>query len=246
MVLELIAHRGGVVNSTEEENTAESLSLAIDDGYYGVEIDVRETADHVAVLRHEAWIGPASSAVHDRPITIETLSKMELIDYCNRLGVPSPLRLEEALAICRGKLKLMIEIKESDPSELFLDSIEESLTQNELWDDLLVIGSAAGKKRFAGRSLVSMRLDEFRTCKEISRRTTSERFLFDHGSRLLGSDVERAISAGMLVVPSVNVFHYGDESNPDADFRKLIDAGPNRFQIDSVYRSRIEAMYRSS
>ena len=54
MSFELIAHRGGVVRHRSEENTADALEAAVAAGFYGVEIDVRETADHLPVLYHEA------------------------------------------------------------------------------------------------------------------------------------------------------------------------------------------------
>ena len=236
MILQLIAHRGGVVDSIEDENTIGSLSAAVHERYYGVEIDIRETADHVAVLHHEARINRKS---------IDSMSHRELTDHCDQTGISTPPELGEALEVCRGKMKIMIEIKVSSPSKRFLESVEDSLTQNQLWDDLLVIGTAAGKEHFSGRALVSMRLKEFKRMREISPSTAKNRFLFDHGNRLRRLDVERAILAGMLVVPSINIFHYKRKTNPDDDFRMLIDAGANRFQIDSAYRSCIESINRS-
>ena len=51
--LELIAHRGGVVNSKSPENSLKALNEAINRGYYMVEVDVRLTKDGVLITHHD-------------------------------------------------------------------------------------------------------------------------------------------------------------------------------------------------
>ena len=49
----LIAHRGGVVEDKFPDNSAPALHAAIARGYWGLEIDIRETKDGVLVMRHD-------------------------------------------------------------------------------------------------------------------------------------------------------------------------------------------------
>ncbi|HYD84553.1 MAG TPA: glycerophosphodiester phosphodiesterase family protein, partial [Opitutus sp.] len=50
----LFAHRGGVVEDKFPDNSADAVRAAIERGYWGLEIDIRETKDGVLVLRHDA------------------------------------------------------------------------------------------------------------------------------------------------------------------------------------------------
>jgi len=50
----LFAHRGGVQLADVPDNTLAAFRAAIERGYYGVEIDVRETMDGVLIAHHDA------------------------------------------------------------------------------------------------------------------------------------------------------------------------------------------------
>src|ERR1700761_6061583 len=49
----LIAHRGGVVDSTNVENSLPALKDAIAKGYRAVEFDMRLTKDGVLIIQHD-------------------------------------------------------------------------------------------------------------------------------------------------------------------------------------------------
>ena len=49
----LIAHRGGVVDSTYTENGLPALQAAIKRGYKMVEVDLRITKDSVLIIHHD-------------------------------------------------------------------------------------------------------------------------------------------------------------------------------------------------
>ncbi len=49
----LIAHRGGIVEGKYDEFDPASIQAAIDQGYYMLEIDVRETRDGVLIVHHD-------------------------------------------------------------------------------------------------------------------------------------------------------------------------------------------------
>src|SRR5690606_37511719 len=49
----LIAHRGGVVDSSNAENSLPALQHAIERGYWMVELDLRLTKDSVLIIQHD-------------------------------------------------------------------------------------------------------------------------------------------------------------------------------------------------
>lgn len=242
MNFELIAHRGGVVSRKSEENTRGAIDAAIAAGYYGIEIDVRETSDHVPVLNHEPRLGRTGLGRSVTGPVIETHTADELARHADRIGRPGLLTIEDAAAVCSGTLTIMLEIKEPAPSEEFLARIRAALEEHGLTESLLLIGTAAGKRALSDVGLVSMRQKEF--LSHIDRPDASAtaalagRFLFDHGNVLSPEICRRAIDSGMTVVPSVNRFHYrtaNPRSGARADCEALINAGVIRFQIDSEF-----------
>ncbi len=63
-------------------------------------------------------------------------------------------------------------------------------------------------------------------------------FLFEHGADLDAETVKLARRQGVVVVPSVNIFHYPPEKHhklAESDIRRLRKLGVKYFQIDSVY-----------
>lgn len=264
METKLIAHRGGVVHAPSDENSIRAAEEAAVRGYHGIEIDVRETRDGVLVLHHNARTDDAFGL--DEPI--ERLDYDDIRRAARSAGLKPPPTLEDIAERCAGRLRLMVEIKLREPPERFLKRVETVLTAYGLLDGMLVIGSSAGKAYFHDKAKTGIRKDEFLRSvhEEVERHPESAsgsagasacrspglrvshlsrtRFLFDHGNVLQPEDVVKALSVGVEVVPSINVFHYRDE-DPHAgarrDARKLLDAGVEVFQIDSVFEAYFQA-----
>ncbi|NET45993.1 glycerophosphodiester phosphodiesterase [Okeania sp. SIO2B3] len=97
----IIAHRGasGLV---EFENTLASFEKAIELGVPMVEFDVRKTQDNLFVAFHDESIDG---------MNISDLSYQQLLDISRQKGFDVPL-VEDVLKLCRGKIKLDIELKE--------------------------------------------------------------------------------------------------------------------------------------
>src|SRR5688572_16882286 len=49
----LIAHRGGVVEDKNPENSPSAIEEAISRGYWMIEVDIRETKDGIAIAQHD-------------------------------------------------------------------------------------------------------------------------------------------------------------------------------------------------
>ncbi|GFZ98871.1 glycerophosphodiester phosphodiesterase [Okeania sp. KiyG1] len=97
----IIAHRGasGLV---EFENTLASFEKAIELGVPMVEFDVRKTQDNLFVAFHDESIDG---------MKVSDLSYQQLLDISRQKGFNVPL-IEDVLKLCRGKIKLDIELKE--------------------------------------------------------------------------------------------------------------------------------------
>ncbi|NEO52774.1 MAG: glycerophosphodiester phosphodiesterase [Okeania sp. SIO3B5] len=97
----IIAHRGasGLV---EFENTLASFEKAIELGVPMVEFDVRKTQDNLFITFHDESIDG---------MNISDLSYQQLLDISRQKGFDVPL-VEDVLKLCRGKIKLDIELKE--------------------------------------------------------------------------------------------------------------------------------------
>ncbi len=106
----VIAHRGASYLS-DFENTLESFELAIQLGSDMVEFDVRETSDHVLVVFHDKTFG-------DSPISWQEYDKIEKEAYEKGFHVPT---FEEVLDLCKGRIKMDIEVKEEGFEKKLVD-----------------------------------------------------------------------------------------------------------------------------
>lgn len=98
----IIAHRGASA-LCDHENTIESFQIAINIGADYAEFDIRRTKDHKLIVFHN----PDFDGTPICELTYATL--------CEKTAKENyrvPL-LEEVLALCSGKIKLDIELKES-------------------------------------------------------------------------------------------------------------------------------------
>lgn len=96
----LIGHRG----ATKEfrENTIKSFSKAIDCNIDMIETDLRRTADKVMLLFHDSRINGKY---------INRISYKEVLEESAKKGYVVPT-LEELLELCKGNIKLNLELKE--------------------------------------------------------------------------------------------------------------------------------------
>lgn len=102
MQTKIIAHRGASFLA-KKENTLEAFALAIDIGADYAEFDVRQTRDHNLIVFHD-------DTFDNRKIS--DLTYDELCRKTNAKGFKVPL-LVDVLKLCRGKIKLDIELKET-------------------------------------------------------------------------------------------------------------------------------------
>lgn len=105
-------HRGSPKKA--HENTLESFSAAISDGADFIEFDVRYSKDKKLIIHHD----PALNG-H----ILKKMNYNEIVKISENMGYRVPL-LEDVLDLCKGKIKLDIEIKEPETTE---ETVEKTL-----------------------------------------------------------------------------------------------------------------------
>jgi len=109
--VELIGHRGQRIPNGPPENTVAAVDSALGSGADGVEVDVRLTADGVAVCLHDPdLLRVAGSPSLVRHLTYDELRRAPL---GNGDVVP---RLEDVADVVRGRGLLVVEVKD-DPAD---------------------------------------------------------------------------------------------------------------------------------
>lgn len=117
----LVAHRGAHEAGAATENTLAAFDLCTELGVWGIELDVRLTRDREPVIHHD----PACGRLFGRP-DIE----IERVDFATlRAAVPEVPHLAEVIERYRGKLHLMLEIKEAPGARPEMPAVVESTLQ---------------------------------------------------------------------------------------------------------------------
>lgn len=132
---EISAHRGSSVDYPE--NSIPAYAAAIEQGADWIELDVHQTADNVVVISHDANIKRIAGV--DKNIWEMTYAELEAYDVgswfsdeYSYLRLPT---LDEVLKLCKGKIKLNIEIKptghETDFEKNVIDIVKKNGFEND-------------------------------------------------------------------------------------------------------------------
>ncbi|MBO6115118.1 MAG: glycerophosphodiester phosphodiesterase [Lachnospiraceae bacterium] len=108
----IIAHRGASALA-RHENTLEAFKIAIKLKADYVEFDIRKTKDNQLIVFHDDEIDNKA---------ISTLTYDRLCSITSRENYRVPL-LSEVLELCKGKIKLDIELKESGYEKRIVDMV---------------------------------------------------------------------------------------------------------------------------
>ncbi|WP_425615046.1 glycerophosphodiester phosphodiesterase [Anatilimnocola sp. NA78] len=112
-VKQIIAHRG--VSAERPENTLAAIRRAIEVGATATEVDVRTTKDGKLVLSHDAKVDRMTNGKGS--IGELTLAELKQLDAGAKFAAEfkgEPLAtLAEAADVCRGKIDLLLDLKET-------------------------------------------------------------------------------------------------------------------------------------
>jgi glycerophosphoryl diester phosphodiesterase len=237
----LVAHRGGVIAANAPENSLAAIELAAVHGYDMVELDVREAKDGEPVLFH--GLGGRGLLVDcGVPRFLQELTSDELAALCYRASTEHIATLAQALAYCASlKLGVMLDIKAGGASEPFLGRIAELLRQHQLESCTVTISHDRGVRNALGDQVICpvsrQDVEQLRAGKSID---LNGQFWFGWAAELDNELVSLLHQSGAFIIVSINTFHYPAHARHTLarqDVRRLLAAGVEGFQIDSVYDS---------
>jgi glycerophosphoryl diester phosphodiesterase len=232
----IIGHRGGVVDDHHPENSAGAVKEAIARRYWMVEIDLDEPKGGGIVVHHMSFHEDFGVDKLPSDMTME-----EIRNLTSPIDQSHPLTFGEYAALCKGKIQLMIDTKQSGHPKSYYESMEKTLLDNGLLANAFFIGTDETREYFKGKARISIGVAELAKRLDAGENLSKTYFLFDHGLTLNERSVELAKRAGIPVVVSINVFHYAYVHSPDpmaaahVDVERALRLGVKYFQIDSTY-----------
>jgi glycerophosphoryl diester phosphodiesterase len=235
----VIAHRGGVVAANAPENSLAAIQLAALHGYDMVELDVRETKDGSLVLFHGLGGGSLLADCGVRA-AVEDLTAGELARIRYRGSTEPIAGLDDALSLCASLgLGVMLDLKSRDPSPDYLGQIDALLHHHSLHRSTVTITQHPRVvETLADSAILPLSKTETQQVLDGQRALAQPRLWFGWARELPNASVAPLRRAGVLVVVSINTFHYplhAQHTLARQDIRRLAEAGVDGFQIDSEY-----------
>jgi len=135
--MEILGHRGRPTGDTPE-NTLAAVEAALADGADGVEIDVRMTADGVAVCVHDAGLQRVAGVA--RGVRSLTLAELAAI----RVGGHSVPTVADVLRVMAGRGRLVLDLKPEQRPRALLAAVANAITEPGIRLPALVLSSFDG------------------------------------------------------------------------------------------------------
>jgi len=234
--IRLIAHRGGVVDSTCTENGLPALQKAAEKGYAMVEIDMRRSKDGVLLANHDSDF----SRYYGFPGKVTETSWKEIRKLRSNTDGNVPLKLEDIFRFCRSKgMNVMIDNKIEGLDTNLFNQLIALLDKYGLRDDALMIGTEGSTEFFTGKIKLSCTKKQLLDNKTRADYKSGHYFLFDRPADITKEDVLWAHRENILVVAAINKYHYKGQpdmyEHAEADCLKMQRYGVRYFQIDSEF-----------
>lgn len=232
----LIAHRGGVVDSTYTENGLPALQQARKQGYKMVEIDMRVTKDGVLITNHDATFKRYYGV--DEQVTNTTWAQAK--KRVSKLDGARPLKLEEIFQYCqKNGLAVMLDNKIEGLDVPLFTGLIKLLQKYELQETAIMIGTSESTDFFTGKVRLSCTRKQLEENQKKAGYRPEHYFLFERPARLTKEDVEWASKNNIRTVAAINKYHYRSSPDPVAqaasDCQRMREIGVTYFQIDSEY-----------
>lgn len=227
----LIAHRGGVVGENAPENSLAALNEAIARGYYMVEVDMRLTKDSVLITQHDNHFRKYFGV--DRQVAEMTWDEIKQLNHPSGYRV---LLLDEVLAHCQGKIRVMLDNKIAGFDEKLFTKVVDLVQKYNLREDALMIGSSASTEFFTGKIKLSCTRQQLEENQKRQDYRPENYYLF--GRDISREDVLWAEENGILTVAPINAFTFPQDNTMEAAREKteeLKENGVFVFQIDGIF-----------
>lgn len=226
----LIAHRGGIVDSTNVENSIPALNAAIIQGYRMVEMDMRLTKDSMLIIQHDKnfkrYYGVDSNVAD---MTWKQINRL-VSDRGSKVA-----SLEEEFKHCQGHVQVMLDNKIKGNDTIVWRKLIDLLKKYDLLDSAITIGTDESSAWFTGKIRLSASRQQLDENSRKPGYKSSDYYLFGDVKSMTSADVEWARQQGIMVIGAVNLFAYKNGGLPAAfkDIETLKSWGVTRFQIDS-------------
>ncbi|HET7115378.1 MAG TPA: glycerophosphodiester phosphodiesterase family protein [Hanamia sp.] len=231
----LIAHRGGVIDSSNTEDSGPPIKAAITKGYDMIEVDLRLTKDSIFIIQHDPTFKRYYGV--DKPVSSMTWN--EISKLRSSKGGSKVLKFEDVLKICQGKIQLMIDNKIRGQDSVLFSKLVNLLKRYKLLSQAMMIGTEESTHFFTGKIRLSCTRKQLESNMEKPGYSSRNYYLFELPKNLSVSDVEWAKKNHIPVVAIINGFRYFRSDNPVEETRndidKMIGEGVSCFQIDSKF-----------
>jgi len=230
----LIAHRGGVVDSSHAESSLSALQNAVERGYWMVELDLRLTKDSVLIIQHDNNF----RRYYDTDKAVSAMTWEEISQLQGSKG-NQVMRLEEALASCSGRIQVMLDNKISGNDTVLFRRVLRLLQQYGLDKQAMMIGTDESTEYFTGKIKLSCTRQQLEVNRQKPGYHPDHYYLFGDVRNMSEDDVKWAQYQGIRVVGVINSFRYRSRARPLAvaarDIARLKSWGVQYFQIDSEF-----------
>lgn len=226
----LIAHRGGVVDSTNVENSLPALEGAINNGYSAVEMDMRLTKDGVLIIQHDKDL----KRYYGVDSNVSDVSWAQISRLTSDKG-SKVVTLEEEFKHCQGKVQVMLDNKIRGNDTTVWRKVIALLKKYDLLDSAIMIGTDESTPWFTGKVRLSCTRQQLEQNRLKPGYKAADYYLFGGVKSMTQEDVRWAMQQGIMVLGAVNLFSYRQAGINAAfsDIEILKSWGVRRFQIDS-------------
>lgn len=233
----LIAHRGGVVDSTFTENGLPALREAARQGYKMAETDMRVTADGVLIASHDANF----NRFYGDPRSVTETKWADARRLTSKLDGNHPMLLEDVFRFCaENNMAVMLDNKIAGLDTALFSGLTALLDRYHLRESALMIGTDESTAFFTGKVRLSCSRKQLEENMQKPRFRPDHYYLFERPANLTREDVTWARKHDIRVVAAINKFHYRKSADMMGDAKKdcerMLEYGVTGFQIDSEFR----------
>ena len=230
----LIAHRGGVITERSPECSLAAIELAAESGYSMVELDVQSSLDGVPIVFHDESLLTACG----RRGRTSDYSASELSTFVYTGTSQKIISLEIALRKCRARgLGVMLDQLDREDAP-FLDRVDQLITRCQLTTAAVSISDSVEARARLKHVMFRPTKEQLSLFNKGENVDLEGTFWFGLPREVSSADVSRLKACGAYVFPAINTFRYPKEGHRELarkDIKRLISAGVDGFQIDSIY-----------
>lgn len=234
--IQLIAHRGGVVDSTFTENGFPALKIALKNKYAMIETDMRVTKDGVLIANHDA----SFERYYGLKEKVTDMNWADIQNLSSKVDGNTPLKLESIFKFCsENHMNVMLDNKIEGLDTALFNQLLALLDRYKLREKALMIGTDASTEFFTGKIKLSCNRKQLEENQERKDYDPDHYFLFEKPAKLASEDVYWAKNNKIMVVAAINKYHYKNSMDmlreAKEDCKKMMSFGIKYYQIDSEF-----------